>query len=268
MSIPGKKYFVIGSLEKGIQVLELLAERDALSVSQVSAALGLNRSSSHRFLATLRELGYVDKDDEGKYRLTFKILEQAMKMADRFEIRRLARPFMERLAAVSGETVNLGFWDGRGIVHLDKIDSRNLLRIDSRIGSQAPAYCTALGKSILAHLPPAQLDDYLNQTFLAPVGPKTLTDPEAFRAALAEIRKRGMATDNEEMAPGLRCVAAPVFDYTGFPRYALSVSGPAVRMGAEEIRRIVDDVREAAKVLSRQLGQPGRTPGPNFQSGP
>ena len=97
MSIPGKKYFVIGSLEKGIQVLELLADRDALSVSQVSAALGLNRSSAHRFLATLRELGYVDKDDEGKYRLTFRILEQAMKMADRFEIRRLARPSAGRI---------------------------------------------------------------------------------------------------------------------------------------------------------------------------
>ena len=268
MSIPGKKYFVIGSLEKGIQVLELLADRDALSVSQVSAALGLNRSSAHRFLATLRELGYVDKDDEGKYRLTFRILEQAMKMADRFEIRRLARPYMERLAAVSGETVNLGLWDGRGIVHLDKIDSRNLLRIDSRIGSQAPAYCTALGKTILAHLPPAEVDDYLDRTPLTSVGPKTFTDPAAFRAALADIRKRGVATDDEEMASGLRCVAAPVFDYTGAPRYALSVSGPAVRMGAEEIRRIAADVRDAARALSRQLGQPGRPPNPNPQSGP
>ncbi len=257
MSVAGKKYFVIGSLEKGIKVVELLADHESLSVSEVAAHLDINRSAAHRFLATLRELGWAEKDEDGKYRLTFRVLEQAMKVADRFEIRRMARPFMQRLAGLTNETVNLGYWDGRGIVHLDKIDSRNILRMDSRIGSHAPAYCTALGKSILAFLPKDDVAAYMATTEFEATGPNTITAPEAFEAELAKIRKKGVAIDDEEMAPGLRCVAAPVFDYTDYPRYAMSVSGPAMRMQRTLISNIEEDLKAACAELSALLGKPG-----------
>lgn len=257
MSVAGKKYFVIGSLEKGINVIELLADHEALSVSEVAAHLDINRSAAHRFLATLRELGWAEKDDDGKYRLTFRVLEQAMKVADRFEIRRMARPFMQRLAGLTDETINLGYWDGRGVVHLDKIDSQNILRMDSRIGSHAPAYCTALGKSILAFLPEDALADYMAKTDFEAIGPKTITSTEALVKEMAKIRKKGVAVDDEEMAPGLRCVAAPVFDYTDHPRYALSVSGPAMRMKKSLIAKIEGDLKTACAELSALLGKPG-----------
>lgn len=257
MSVAGKKYFVIGSLEKGINVVELLADHESLSVSEVAAHMGINRSAAHRFLATLRELGWAEKDDDGKYRLTFRVLEQAMKMADRFEIRRVARPFMQRLAGLTNETVNLGYWDGQGIVHLDKIDSQNILRMDSRIGSHAPAYCTALGKSILAFLPEDALTDYLANTEYEPIGPNTITSPTALKTELEKIRNKGVAVDDEEMAPGLRCVAAPVFDYTDHPRYALSVSGPAMRMKRSLISTIEVELKAACAELSALLGKPG-----------
>ena len=191
MPVSGKKYFMVGSLEKGIQVFELLAEKEALTVSEVGAELGLNRSASHRFLATLRELDYVEKDAEGKYRLTFRILEQAMKSMDRFEIRRTARPFMQRLSLLTRETVNLGFWDGQAIVHIDKIDSRNMLRMDSRIGSRADAYCTALGKAILAWLPEEEQAAYLKTIIFEHRGPNTLGGPAELRVNLREIRGDG-----------------------------------------------------------------------------
>ncbi len=254
MSVAGKKYFVIGSLEKGIHVVELLADQEALSVSEVAAHLDINRSAAHRFLATLRELGWAEKDGDGKYRLTFRVLEQAMKVADRFEIRGMARPFMQRLAGLTNETVNLGYWDGRGIVHLDKIDSQNILRMDSRIGSKAPAYCTALGKSILAFLPEEEADGYMASETFTSTGPNTITSPEALKIELRKIRKKGVALDDEEMAPGLRCVAAPVFDYTDHPRYALSVSGPAMRMKRPVIARIEGQIKQACAELSTMLG--------------
>ncbi len=261
MSVAGKKYFVIGSLEKGINVIELLADHESLSVSEVAAHLDINRSAAHRFLATLRELGWAEKDDDGKYRLTFRVLEQAMKVADRFEIRRMARPFMQRLAGLTDETVNLGYWDGQGIVHLDKIDSRNILRMDSRIGSHAPAYCTALGKAILAFLPKEDIAAYMAVAEFEATGPNTITEPTAFEAELAKVRENGVAIDDEEMAPGLRCVAAPVFDYTDYPRYALSVSGPAMRMKRGVIAKIEGDLKAACAGLSGLLGKPdGRRP--------
>lgn len=258
MVASGKKYFMVGSLEKGIQVIELLAEKEPLSVSQVGTELGLNRSASHRFLATLRELGYAEKGDDGKYRLTFRLLEQAMKTMDRFEIRRTARPFMQRLSMLTRETVNLGFWDGRAIVHLDKIDSQNILRMDSRIGSRADAYCTALGKAILAWLPEDELSAYLEAASFEAHGPGTLGTAAELRGNLREIRERGYAVDDEEMAPGLRCIAAPVFDFTGYPRYAISISGPATRVDAGVIEAIESDVRTVCEELSAALGKPGR----------
>jgi DNA-binding IclR family transcriptional regulator len=257
MSVAGKKYFVIGSLEKGVRVIELLADHDSLSVSEAASHLDINRSAAHRFLATLRELGWAEKNNEGKYRLTFRILEQGMKVADRFEIRRMARPFMQRLAGLTNETVNLGYWDGQGIVHLDKIDSQNILRMDSRIGSHAPAYCTALGKAILAFLPKEDLDIYMRATEFETTGPNTITEPATLEAELAKIRKKGVAVDDEEMAPGLRCVAAPVFDYTDHPRYSLSVSGPAMRMKKSLIAKIEGDLKTACAELSALLGKPG-----------
>jgi DNA-binding IclR family transcriptional regulator len=258
MPASGKKYFMVGSLEKGLQVIELLAEKEPLSVSQVGAALEINRSASHRFLATLRELGYVEKDEEGKYRLTFRMLEQGMKSLDRFEIRRTARPFLQRLSVLTHETVNLGFWDGQSIIHLDKIDSQNILRMDSRIGSRAEAYCTALGKAILAWLPEEELTAYLEAAGFEPHGPNTLEGPAELRVNLLDIRNKGYAVDDEEMAPGLRCLAAPVFDFTGFPRYALSISGPATRVDFNVIGSIEADLRQTCEELSTVLGKPGQ----------
>lgn len=256
MPIAGKKYYIIGSLEKGVHILELLAEKESLSVTQVATLLDINRSASHRFLATLRELGYVEKGDDGKYRLTFRILEQGMKLADRFEIRRIANPFMQHLADLTRETINLGYWEGSCVVLLDKIDGQNILRMDSRIGAREPAYCTALGKAILAHLPEAKLTAYLERVEIESYSPNTITSREKLSEEIENIRKSGLATDDEEMAIGLRCVAVPVFDYTGEPRYAISVSGPALRMRPEYIESIEDELRLVGARLSTALGKP------------
>ena len=253
-----KKYFHINSLEKGFKVLELLAEKEELSVTKVAELLGFNRTGSHRFLSTLRELGYVQKNQDSRYRLTFKLLELGAKVANRFEIRRVARPFMQELASIYNETINLGFWDGERIVHLDKVESQEIFRIDPEIWSRVPAYCTGLGKSVLAFLPQNELDAFLASVKLKSYTPNTITTRKRLKEELQKTRERGFAVDNEELAMGLRCVAAPVFDYTGRPSYAISVAAPAMRITPELMERIQKDVKEIGTKLSAQLGMSER----------
>ncbi|UCF91812.1 MAG: IclR family transcriptional regulator [Desulfobacterales bacterium] len=258
MKNPRKKYFHINSLEKGTKVLELLAEMGELSVTKVAEHLGLNRTGSHRFLATLRELGYVEKNQDSRYQLTFKILELGMKTANRFEIRREARPYMQELSLAFRETINLGFRDGLEILHLDKIESLEILRMDSPVGSRAPAYCTALGKASLAFLPQNELDVLLNGVKLKPHGPNTITSKKKLRQELERIRNQGYAIDDEELAFGLRCVAAPIFDHTGLPRYSISVAGPAMRLTEKRMQQIQKAVKKVCGKLSQRWGKPGK----------
>lgn len=257
MPTKGEKYYFISSLAKGLRALELLASHGELGVTRVAEHLGTNRAGSHRLLATLRDLGYVEKCGEGQYRLTFKLVELGMKKLDSFEMRHTAHPYMQELARAFGETVNLGHWTGRSIVHLDKIDSKEILRIDSGLGSRAPAYCTGLGKSILAHLPDDELDAYLSEATFEPLTPNTVNTAEALRAELRRIRRRGYAMDNEELSLGLRCIAAPIFDYADRVRYAISISALTHRLPDDRIEIVKEQLTAVCSRLSREIGGRG-----------
>ena len=254
MPAKGEKYFFLSSLAKGIKTLELLAEMDELSVSDVAKHMGLNRAGSHRHLATLKELGYVEKNEGNKYKLTCKLFELGLKYANRFEIRKIARPYMEELSKAFKETINLGLFDADEILHLDKIDSSEILRIDSPLGSRAPAYCTALGKAILSTLPPDELNAYLSKIQLKHHGPKTITSKKKLRRELEEILEKETAIDNEELAAGLCCIASPVFDHTGRAPYAISLSAPVIRFTTKRIKKIQPVIRAMGRMLSEKLG--------------
>jgi DNA-binding IclR family transcriptional regulator len=249
-----RKYYQITTLERGIKVMELLAEQKALTVSEVGVRLSIQRSAAHRFLATLRDLGYVEKNEDNRYQLTFRIMEMGEKVARRFEIRQEARKYMLELSRIFKETVNLGYLDGREVLHLDKIDSSEILRIDAPLGSKAPAYCTALGKAILAHLTKQELSDYMSQTRLSPRGPNTIVSKKKLREELQKTLDRGYAVDNEELAQGLCCVAAPVFDHTSRVKYAVSISYPTMRPPMGGIERMQLKIRAVCRQLSERLG--------------
>ena len=119
-----------------------------------------------------------------------------------------------------------------------------------------PAYCTGLGKAVLAFLPAKEFEDYLRSVKLVPMSPKSITDPQTLRAEIERVRKRGYAVDNQELSLGLRCVGVPIFDYTGRPTYAMSVSAPVSRMSAEKIKAIQTKLRSLCRQISRQIGAP------------
>lgn len=251
-----KKYYRIASVEKGIKTLELLAEHGELSVTETARLMDTNRAGSHRFISTLKDLGYVEKNSNNKYQPTLKIMKLAMKVANRFEIRRIARPYMHKLSLMFKETVNLGFFKNSEIVHIDKIDSLEVLRMDSALGDIAPAYCTGLGKAILAFLPDHELDHYLEHVSFESHAPNTIADREELLIELDRIRQNRYAIDDEEMTVGLRCIGVPIFDHNSYPKYALSISGPSMRL----THRVIEDVKplvlEASDELSRMMGTP------------
>ncbi len=252
-----KAYYKVSSLERGLKVLELLGQKGSLSVSDVAAQLGMHRSASHRFLATLRELGYVVQDSSLRYRLSFRLFELGMAMVNALGIRQIARPFLEELAQISNETVNLGYWDGKEIVYIDKVKSREMLLMDLAIGTRVPTYCSAMGKAILAFRPADDQRAFVDSTPLKALTPKTNTDPKRLLLEMAKIREKGFAVDEEEMVMGIRCLAAPVFLYSEQPEYAISLSGPKSRLTDERMARLSKEVKRVSEELSRRLGRNG-----------
>jgi len=232
------EYYYLSTLARGLNIIELLANEGFLSVSEVSKVLNINRTSSHRYLATLKQEGYVKQDDNSRYRLTFKIFELGMKVGNRFSIRQEALPWMQILASEFNETINFGYLDGSDIIHIEKVEGNEILKIDSVLGSRAPAHCTALGKAILAFLPENELEDYFESTQLIAQTPNSITDIEALKSELEIIQKDRIAYDREELAIGLRCVSAPILDGNNYPNFAISVSGVAMRMSDERIEKI------------------------------
>jgi DNA-binding IclR family transcriptional regulator len=237
-----------------MKVLELLSDNEFLTVAQVARLMNINRASSHRFLSTLKEMGYADKDDGSRYYLTPKVIELGMKVLDRFEIRKIARPFLQELSAKFNETINLGYFNDGAVLTIDKIDSTEILRMDAGIGGGEPAYCTSLGKAILAFLPERQLEEYLQATELLPFTANTVISKDKLKEELMQIKENGYAIDDEELSVGLRCVGAPLFDYNGQARYAISLSGPSIRMGSTKIEEMRRELKKICQILSRKMG--------------
>ncbi|MEW6266221.1 MAG: IclR family transcriptional regulator [Thermodesulfobacteriota bacterium] len=241
------------SLAKGLKVLELLCEHQELTVSQLSECLDLNRVTAHRYLAALRELGYVLMNSKGRFYLTSKVMGLGLRLADRFEIRNIARKHMIALCTTFGETVNLGHWDGRSLMLLDKVESQEILRLNAPLGVSLPAYCTASGKAILAFIPEMELVEYFKTVNLESFGPNTIVSVKQLRSELQVVRRQGYALEDEELTVGLSCVAAPVVDYRGYPSYSLSVAGPKARITSELVSKIKDDLIQHCHDLSVEL---------------
>jgi DNA-binding IclR family transcriptional regulator len=246
---------VLKSLQKVIRALECFSlEEPRLPLSEIARRAGLPLSTAHRILATLRQAGLVEQEGERDlYRLGLKLLELGSVVLANMEVHREALPFIEELVRETGETVHLGVFDGTQVVSIEKMDSPHGLASNITIGKGAPAYCTGVGKALLAFQPEAVVD-HVCRLGLVAYTPQTITDPAKLRKELAQVRTQGYAVDNTEHQPDVRCVAAPIRNYTGNVIASLSVSGPATRIPKERIPALAARVREVARQLSLRLG--------------
>jgi DNA-binding IclR family transcriptional regulator len=246
-------YYHISSLEKGIHLLKLLAERGTMSLSEIAGELGIDRSGCHRYLLTFRDLGLVKKAENSKYVLTTGIFEITVGYLNRLGLRQSIRPFMEELSNTYKESVNLGIKDGDQIVFLDKIASPQDYRTEIAVGTRVPIYCTGLGKAIIAFRPDKEQMDYLRTNEFKRFTPNTITQSQAFEKELCLIRERGFSIDKGEYRNELLAVASPIVNSAGHSVYSISVAGPVSRFSEEMIMRIGCDLKDICSRISKVI---------------
>lgn len=246
----------IQSLERAFTILEEIArDRDGVTLAELSKRLGLHNSTTFNLVQTMVSLGYVRQmRDTKRYRVGRSLFALASAARDEVELVHLAYPVLEELSAVTGEAGHFGVWSGGDVVVLAKTQGAGALQVAGSLGVMRPAYCTGLGKVLLAALPPGKLDRYLASVPLRPLAPKTITEPERLRQEVEEVRRDGIAFDDGEFDAEIRCVAAPTRDFTGQICGVIGISGPIWRLSLQALQEKARHVRDAAARLSAELG--------------
>jgi IclR family acetate operon transcriptional repressor len=249
----------MSSITRAIQALDLLARKGPLGVRAVAQQLGLPLGSVHRLLLDLEAESVVERDDDGGWELSHRLLEITGLQLDRVQFPRLAHPFCERIAQATKETVNVNATNGLNSVCVDKVRGTEGMQLDWRIGSRGPLYCGGSAKAILAFMSEADQRQVMSEPMPA-FTPTTLTTPGELAAELGRIRQRGYSIDNQEIVMGVFCVAVPILDRLGRPVGAISVTGPNPKAPGPEILPIVEMLNEACGHVSRRLGYVGPWP--------
>ena len=247
------------ALGKAMELLELLlAQRRPMSLQEISARSGYPKSTAHALLTTLREYRMIGQDPDGRYRLGIRLYEYGCAVSAMWDARQLAHPYLEQLAQALGTGAYLAIRSGDHVLSIDSCaaSSGAGLSVSVETGTPLPLHATAHGKLLLAAASEQELRRYCRQVGLQPYTRHSLTDPEALHSALAEIRARGYAVEDGEYRVGLRAVAAPVYDATGAPAYAMGVVGLFPRVQSEEFQLAVSKTVDAAARLSSALGCP------------
>ena len=245
----------MSSGDKLLMVLETLCKEGDVGVTDLSAELGLGKSSIHRLLSILRDRGYVEKNaNNGKYSATLKVFEIGAMVRGRIRLTHVARPYMEALGKQFHETINLAFFEEGEVVYIDKVESAETLRMDLAVGRRVPAYCTALGKVFLANLPQNELAGYLRNRRFRAFTDRTITAARQLKIHLDKVRKDGFAVDDGELDEGIRCIAAPIRNESGEVNAAISIAGPSIRMTRKRLNFVRGPIVEMTTDISRRLG--------------
>jgi DNA-binding IclR family transcriptional regulator len=237
-------------MDRALAILDLLgSKRGDSSLTELCAELHLHKSTLHRLMMVLESHRLVDKNaDTGRYRLGLKLFELGSKAIASLDLREQARPYLKLIQRDTEETVNLAVLDKGEVLYIAKEEPQRNLRMAAHVGHRFPAYCTALGKAMLADLSEAEVDLILQSCEMKARTPNTITSPSILKDELRIIRARGYAIDDEENDEGARCVGVAIRDQNGIPVAAVSVSGPASRVTKSKVPAV-------AKVLIQFCAQ-------------
>lgn len=251
----------VKSLDKALTLLDLLASQDGgMKLSELSEKAGFPKSTVHALLSTMRDRGVVSQLDNGAYTLGIKLFEYGAAVSRGFDIGTLAKPYLERLSALTGSTAVISMVDHRGIVSFDHAYPASGVRVMPEIGVRLPLHATSQGKLMLAYLPQRSRLALLKKTRLIPFTPHTITDTAVLMRDLEHIFAQGYAVEDGEYKIGLRSVSAPVFDNRGEIRYALTTIGFFRRAVSEDFLSAVDHTVQQAEKLSAALGYDKTSP--------
>ena len=249
------------SLERGLAILSsFTASQSLLGISELARMLGLNRSTTHRYVATLVALGYLEQDAASRrYRLGPRVVDLGFSALNSMEVREISLPHLQQLSDDTGHTVNMAILDGADIVYVERCRSsrhgRREIDLNLHVGSRLPAYCTSMGKVLLAFLPEERLASVLDGMKLTKRGPNTLTSRAGLRAELAQVRATGLAVNNEELAYGLRSVAVPVRGRAGEVEAAVNLAVHRSWISMEDlVDQYASALRRTAAAIAARAG--------------
>lgn len=246
------KNFII-SLEKGLSILNAFSvQKSDLTLTELARANGMTLGTAHRYLRTLKELGYVTQSniENRKYRLTTKVLSLGFSVLSSMDLRTRLLPYMSRLSKEMSVTTQCAILDGTEIVYIERVRSNDVVNLDLSTGSRLPAYCTAMGKAILAFMDEKKSRELINKTNLVSHTPYTITDKKILWEELKLTQQRGFAINNQELTLGLRTVAVPIFRDIEVEA-AFGISYPCHRVEGNNLEAIlVEKAIEISKKVS------------------
>jgi IclR family transcriptional regulator, KDG regulon repressor len=251
----------VAAVLKVFSVLEALVEEKRAGLADLAQRTMTSKSTTHRLLQTMVDLGYVEQDpDLEKYQLTLKLFSLgARSLNGQADILRAADSAMGRLSRETGESINLGVMDEHKpfVTYIHKYDSAYNLAMQSTLGYRNPLHSTSLGKALLAWRADAEIRDRLKSMDLVKLAPRTITDRDEFYRHLLDVRAQGFAEEIEESEAGVRCMATPILDHLGRSIAAISISFPLFRFDPSRKPDYVSLLNVAGNTVSRSLGYAG-----------
>lgn len=243
------------SLARGLLVIQAFTpQMPQMSISQLAVKTGISRAAVRRCLYTLEKLGFAGAEDGSRYGLRPRMLALANSYSASNSLSTAAQPILERISATLRESFSVATLDGDEIVYIARSTVSRVMSDDLHIGSRLPAYCTSIGRVLLAYLPAEQLEQYLERVVLTAYTPRTVSSVEKLRHALRNVRRHGYALVDQEYEVGLRSIAVPVYSPTGRVVATVNLSGSVPRISIYDLQtRFLPHLRNAATELGAFL---------------
>ena len=241
---------LVGSLEKGLGVLEILAAHPAgLTLTETAERAGLTRAGARRLLLTLVSAGYAVQDGR-LFVLSPRLLSLARAWLEGTSLWSFAEPFMREVASEMNESCSAAVLSGHDVVYVARIPGARIMRVSLQVGTRLPAYCTSMGRVLMSGMTQEQLADFLGGATIEPNTPKTITDRHEIAQKVRQAAERGFATVDEELELGLRSIAVPVRDRQGAVVAAINVSTQSARFSVAEMERtLLPPLKRAAEKI-------------------
>lgn len=246
----------VKSVTKAFAIIDELDKVEELSISELSAALDMDKTTVHRIVNTIKEAGFVTQNPlTKKYSNSMKFYMYGRNVLHKNELGDIARPYIRQIAQITGETVNLGIRVGNSVVYIDRAQSETGIQVATTTGKSIPMHCTGMGKAILAYLSDEEREKVIADTELMPYTHNTAITKEDLEVKLEEVKVTGIAVDHEEFDIGLIAFGAPIFNAEGQPFAAISISCPAVRYNEKQHGALFTKLlSDAATIISMKLG--------------
>ncbi|MEF2965761.1 IclR family transcriptional regulator [Paenibacillus sp. M1] len=239
---------------RSMDLLQPFLSHHKLNINEMARLSGIPKTSVHRMIGSLEEMGFLTKDKDGKYELGLVFLQFGNLVAERLDIRHIALPVMEKLRDEIAEAVHLVLRDGNESIYIEKLDTDHPVRLFTKIGKKAPLYAGASSRIILAFLPEEEREAYMNEAELKPFASGTITDKGRLAEMLNKSKATGYSFSVSELENYTAELSAPIFDHTGQILGALSVAGLEIQFGEERVAALVPELQRAANEISQKLG--------------